>query len=164
MILYLGTSSLIKLYVAEQHSEAIRKWVNMAEIVATCRIAYTEMMAALDIRTRKGDITAHNYEYISRRFSLDWQRIARLDFDDREAGSLVKKYSLTRFGALHLSAAKLITSDHARHRALFETVHRGPLDIQILFSSADERLCAAAEAENLMVLDLRPARLPAPGS
>jgi hypothetical protein len=37
LILYLDTSSLAKLYIAEAHSNLVANWVEEAEIVATCR-------------------------------------------------------------------------------------------------------------------------------
>ena len=42
MTLYLDTSSLVKLYVAEPGSDAVRKLVDDATVVATSSIAYTE--------------------------------------------------------------------------------------------------------------------------
>jgi predicted nucleic acid-binding protein len=40
VILYLDTSSLVKLYVEEMHSDKVREWLEEAELVATCRVAY----------------------------------------------------------------------------------------------------------------------------
>lgn len=40
MIPYLDTSSLVKLYIAEAHSELVQDWVEEAEAVATSRVAY----------------------------------------------------------------------------------------------------------------------------
>jgi predicted nucleic acid-binding protein len=37
MILYLDTSSLVKLYIEEIYSERVREWADDAEILATCR-------------------------------------------------------------------------------------------------------------------------------
>ena len=47
MTLYLDTSSLVKLYVAEAESESVRRLVDDADIVATAAIAYPEARAAL---------------------------------------------------------------------------------------------------------------------
>ncbi len=138
MILYLGTSSLIKLYMEERCSDMVREWVKEAEIVATCRVAYTEMISALELRLKRNDLSKSDYEHIVRRFSEDWLKFAVVDFDERDAGALVRKYGLTRFDAIHLSAARLLKSE-------------GP-DISLLFSSADTNLCKAAAAEGLKVL------------
>lgn len=140
MILYLGTSSLVKLYVEEKYSDVVREWVKEAEIVATCRVTYTEIISALELRFKQNDLSKNEYEHIMKRFSQDWLNFAVIDFDDREAGLLVKKYGLKRFDAIHLSAARLIKKEHH--------------DISLSFSSADENLCKAAAAEGLKVLSL----------
>ncbi|NLW36468.1 type II toxin-antitoxin system VapC family toxin [Syntrophorhabdus aromaticivorans] len=151
MILYLGSSSLIKLYVREVDTDIIRGWVKAAEIVATCRIAYTEVVSALDVRLKKGDLSNSEHDLIVKQFAEDWQNIAKIDFDDREAGNLVREYGLTRFGALHLSAAKLILKEYRKHRVELETTHKRRFDVDLFFFSADERLSRAAAAEGLKV-------------
>ena len=154
MILYLGSSSLIQLYVRETHSEELKGWVRVAEIVATCRIAYTEIMSALNIRFRKGDLSKDDYDLVVKRFSEDWKDIAKVDFDDLEAGSLIEKYGLTRFGALHLSAAKLILGEYKKHNCSSGLENKRPTDIALFFSSEDQGLCGGAIAEGLKVLPL----------
>ena len=112
MILYLGSSSLVKLYIEESFSDVVADWVRVSEIVATCRVAYTEVVPALDIRLRKGDLSREDYDRALKGLAEDWPRIAKVDFDDLEAGCLMVKYGLTLFGALHLSAAKLILNEY----------------------------------------------------
>lgn len=46
MILYLGTSSLLKLYVEERGTEEVQSRVDSADVVATSVIAYPEAHAA----------------------------------------------------------------------------------------------------------------------
>lgn len=47
MICYLDTSTLVKVYVREQGSEAVRNLVDAASVVATSKVAYPEARAAL---------------------------------------------------------------------------------------------------------------------
>jgi predicted nucleic acid-binding protein len=138
VILYLGTSSLVKLYAEEPHSDTVREWVREAEIVATCRVAYTEIISTLDARFKKNDLSEGDYERLIKGFSKDWIHYAIIDFDDIEAALLAKKYGLRRFDGMHLSAAKLIKKERR--------------DTSIRFSSLDERLCSAAVSEGLKVL------------
>jgi predicted nucleic acid-binding protein len=138
MILYLGTSSLVKLYSEEDYSDVVREWVKEAEIVATCRVAYTEVISALELKYRQKDLSKNEYDLIVKRFSQDWLNFVIVDFDEREAGLFVKKYGLTRFDAMHLSAAKLIRKESR--------------DILLSFSSADGDLRTAATAEGISVL------------
>jgi uncharacterized protein len=140
MILYLGTSSLATLYIEEEYSGVVKEWVKEAEIVSTCRVAYTEMISALDKRFKKNDLSQEMYDKVVKKFSEDWQYLAIIDFDEREAGLLVKKYGLSRFAAIHLSAAKFIKKYHQ--------------DVSVSFSSVDKNLCKAAAAEGLKVLTL----------
>ena len=57
MILYLDTSSLVKLYVDEDCSEIVREWVEEAEVVATSRVTYPEALSAFARRWNRGDLT-----------------------------------------------------------------------------------------------------------
>jgi uncharacterized protein len=154
MILYLGTSALVALYVVEPFSEIIKDLVRAAEIVATSRIAYTEVMSALDIRFKKGDMSRDDYDFAVTGFSKDWQHLAKVDFDDYEAGNFVKKYGLTRFGALHLSAAKLILRECEKQKLDFETLYKSRFDFTLLFLTADKNLSKAAAAEGVKTLPL----------
>lgn len=138
MILYLGTSSLVKLYVDEAHSDAVRQWARDAEILATCRVAYTETISALEKRLKHKDLTVKDYEQFVRKLERDWHHFAVLDFDDIEAGRLVKKHGLTRLDAIHLSSAKMLKKGDSR--------------LSLSFSSFNQRLCEAAAAEGLRVL------------
>lgn len=138
MILYLGTSALVKLYLEEPFSDIVRSWVKEYEIIATCRIAYTEIISALEKRFRMHDLSKSDYEMILKKFAQDWPDFAIIDFDEQEAAVFVKKYGLKHFDSIHLSAAKLIQRERK--------------DISLAFSSADESLCRAAAAEGLKVL------------
>lgn len=139
MILYLDTSSFVKLYVSEAHSSLVKKWVSEAEIAATCRVAYPEMISALSRRFREGDLTKKEYELLINKFSDEWNRFASIDFDELEAGRLAKVYGLRGFDAVHLSSAKLLKSQN---------------NISLAFSSFDEALNRAAEGEDIEVLSI----------
>ena len=152
MILYLGTSSLVKMYFRETFSDIIKEWVRVAQIAATCRIAYTEVISALDLRYRNNDLTKSDYEVVLRKFSQDWAHFAKVDFDDYDAGMMIKKYGLTRFGAIHLSAAKLLKAEQKELLPVFKTLYHDQTDISLFFSSTDRHLCDAACSEGLNVL------------
>jgi predicted nucleic acid-binding protein len=47
MILYLDTSALVKLYVKEPGSKAVRALLERARVVSTLRVVYVEMRAGL---------------------------------------------------------------------------------------------------------------------
>jgi predicted nucleic acid-binding protein len=138
LILYLDTSSLVKLYVTEAYSGLVRGWTKEAEILATCRVAYPEVISALNRRFRTGDLVKGDYDLLVKTFSSEWRCFAVIDFDEIVAGRLAEVYGLRGFDAVHLSACKLLRSSG---RAL-----------SVAFSSFDEKLNSAAAAEKLTVL------------
>lgn len=138
MILYLDTSSLVKLYVDERYSADVKKWVDDAEIVATCRVAFPEAISALTRRYRAGDMAVQAYTSVVKDFTSEWEAYAVIDFDERDAGRLVEKHGLRGFDAIHLSSARLLRSQ----------IKGAP----VLFSSFDEALNRSAAAERLTVL------------
>jgi uncharacterized protein with PIN domain len=58
--LYLDTSSLVKLDVAETGSEVVQQLVGEAHVVATSIVAYAETRAALARLRREGVLRASN--------------------------------------------------------------------------------------------------------
>jgi predicted nucleic acid-binding protein len=138
LILYLDTSSIVKLYLKEVHSSNVKKWVKEAEIVASCRIAYPETISALNRRLKQGDLSEKEYNLLVSKFSNEWNLFAAIDFDELEAGRFISLYGLRSFDAIHLSAAKLLRINSN--------------NISLSFSSFDERLNSAAASEGLAVL------------
>jgi len=138
VILYLDTSSLVKLYITESHSALVRARAEEAEIIATCRVAYPEMMSALNRRFKAGDLEKRDYDLLVKTLSGEWRRFAVIDFDEIAAGRLAAVYGLRGFDAVHLSAAGLLRSSG-----------NAPA---VAFSSFDEKLNSAAAAEKFTVL------------
>ncbi|HLG31103.1 MAG TPA: type II toxin-antitoxin system VapC family toxin [Candidatus Brocadiales bacterium] len=138
MILYLDTSSIVKLYIEEAGTDAVRRWAGEAEVLATCRIAYPELISALNRRLRGGDISRKEFRILIDGFSKEWTDFAIIDFDEIEAGRLSEKYGLRGFDAIHLSALKLL-KDRDNH-------------ISLAFSSFDKELNRAAASDGFTVL------------
>ncbi len=139
MILYLDTSSLVKYYIDEAHSEKVRRWIDDAEILATSKIAYPEMLSAFSRRRSEADIADQDFKTIYDQLKTDWPNYAVLDIEERNAGALVIKHGLRGFDAVHLEAA-----------LAFQTASE---KIRIAFTSFDKKLNNAAKAEGLNVLD-----------
>ncbi len=137
MILYLDTSSLVKLYVEEVHTFAVKEWVEEAELVATCRVAYPETISAFQRRFQRGDFSKPDFKILTAGFIEDWRKYVAVDFDELEARFLVGKYGLRGFDAVHLSSAKMLQQDS---------------NLDLFFSSFDEKLNKAASAEGFQVL------------
>jgi uncharacterized protein with PIN domain len=73
MILYLDTSALVKLYVEEPGSRAVRALLERAQVVSTSRVAYVEMRAGLARKLRQGELREKEYKHILSDFEKDWK-------------------------------------------------------------------------------------------
>ena len=107
MTLYLDTSSLVKLYVAEPGSEAVRAHVDRATVVATSMVAYPETRAALARRRRERALSPAAFAAARRTFEDDWPTYLAVHVTDslcREAGALAERYALRGYDSLHLAS------------------------------------------------------------
>lgn len=142
MIVYLDTSSLVKLYVQEEDSNAIEKLVGSSEVVATSLIAYAEARSAFARRLREDVYSIDEYRKIILRFDQDWENCLRLGVTGdliRRAGDLAEKHGLRGFDAIHLSSA---------------ITFREELSFPVYFSCSDHKLQNASRMENLMQPEL----------
>jgi len=108
VICYLDTSAMVKLYVREQGSEAVRKLVDAASVVATSKVAYPEARAALARGFRDGLLEENDYRLVVAALQNDWPRYLALEVPDSLAwlaGELAEEHRLRGFDAIHLAAA-----------------------------------------------------------
>ncbi len=133
MILYLDTSSLVKVYITEAGSDEVHALVERAAVVATSRIAYPELRAALARRRRERTLRPTEFTIAKRAFEADWPRYVVVDVTSaicRDAGELAERYGLRGFDSVHLAS--------------FAEVVRGLGAAPARFSSFDDRLNRAA--------------------
>jgi predicted nucleic acid-binding protein len=107
VILYLDTSSLVKLYVHEPGSEDVGRLLEKAEIAATSVLAYPEARAALARRRRESSLTPTAHRRARAALDADWPRILALDVAEplaKSAGDLAERHRLRGFDALHLAS------------------------------------------------------------
>ena len=74
MIVYLDTSSLVKLYVEEEGADEVRALAAEAQVVATSLVAYPELRAAMARRRREGALLPADYREARRAVDDDWAR------------------------------------------------------------------------------------------
>lgn len=150
MILYLDTSSLVKLYVMEPsepeagrdrgwESEEVRRLFAQANSVFTSVIAYPEARSGLARRRRERYFAnTEAYDGATRDLNGDWQRrILKVGVSEalvREAGDLVERHGLKPYDAVHLASALTL---------------KRRLRTEVPFSAWDGDLCRAASAEGL---------------
>lgn len=107
MILYLDTSSLVKLYVAEAGSDEVRRLVDEADVVATSVIAFPEARSAFARLAREGTLTLEELDSVRRGFLQDWESFLKIRVLKRvyeRAGELTEEHGLRGFDALHLAS------------------------------------------------------------
>ena len=108
MILYLDTSSLVKLYVEETASADVEALVVSAEVTGTSLIAYAEARAAFARRFRENAFSSKDYNRLRSRFGSDWKNFLSIHVTReivRMAGDLAEKHGLRGFDAVHLASA-----------------------------------------------------------
>ena len=145
MILYLDSSSAVKIYllhagVSETGAETVRGQVEGAELVATSRISYVEILSGLAKARRESRIRRQDqYQQVVLAFQRDWASYVKVAVNTRlirAAGDLVQRYALRAYDAVQLAAA-------------LELQREIPTDFR--FSSFDKDLNDAASAEGLAI-------------
>ena len=140
MIVYLDTSSLVKLYVEEIDSEKIKNFAHNAAVVSTSKIAYAEARAAFAKKQKERGFSPKDLKKIVEDFNRDWESYFVIEITDgliRFAGDIAEKYLLRGFDSIHLASAI-----HLKNRARSD----------IHFSSYDTRLNQSAEKEGITIL------------
>ncbi|MBX6351337.1 MAG: type II toxin-antitoxin system VapC family toxin [Clostridia bacterium] len=126
MILYLDTSAIVKLYVEEEGSSAVRSAVQSAGVVATSRVAYAETHAALAAACRLERISVAERAAAAASFRLDWRAYLVVNVTQalvELAGDLVLAHELRGFDAIHVASA-LLLSQRSRQAMRFLTWDR----------------------------------------
>ena len=137
MILYLDTSSLVKLYAPESESAAVKGFVEAAEVTATSRVAYVETRAAFARKRREHSMNLKDYRTIVQDFDHDWESYFIVDVTEvlvKTAGQLAEKHALRGYDAIHLASAIIV---------------RRQGNQPVNFSCFDARLSRAARREGL---------------
>lgn len=135
MLLYLDTSSLVKLYVEEEDSAEIEALVKASEFAATSIIAYAEARAAFARRFREKAFSRPAHNPIKKSLDEDWTRYFILNLTGeiiRLAGDFAEKHALRGFDSIHLASASFF---------------RQNISASVIFSCSDAKLLAAAVQE-----------------
>ena len=108
MILFCDTSALLKLYIVEAESDALKVLVQEAEAVAVCRIAWAEAYAALSRRAR--EVPEDNSLIEQAKFALahDWPHFVVLEIDQplvELAGEYADTFALRGYDSIQLATA-----------------------------------------------------------
>jgi hypothetical protein len=129
---FLDTSALLKRYVAETGSDAVRRVLEAAEEIVVSPVTRLEVASAVARRRREGSLTGAEAARILRLLDREWRDFTRVRFGpelERAARRLLFRTPLRTLDAIQLASARL-----AKCRLLV---------------ASDERLLRAAERERL---------------
>jgi predicted nucleic acid-binding protein len=124
LILYLDTSSLVKLYVEEPGSADVERKVGQADFVTTSVVAYAEARAALARRRRERSLTPRQHRDAKAALDDDWQRVLSLELTDRlcrAAGEIAERHRLRGFDAVHLGSYLQIADEFPTESVSFDS-------------------------------------------
>ncbi len=141
-MLYCDTSALLKLYIAEAHSDTLKALVAETEAVAVCRIAWAEAHAALARRAREVPEDRPVIEAAKAALAADWPHYVVMEVSQtlvERAGDYTDTFALRGYDSVQLAAA-------------FEAGRLA--DVGIEFACFDVRLNKAAKVLGLQALFL----------
>jgi len=140
-VIYLDSSALVKRYVKEPGSDAMDRLLADHPYAATSRLAYPEILSALNRKHIAREFSARILGELIKAFESDWGKLFILEFDD-ELLPIIKKM-------IHRHAVRGADSVHIASAVWLRSV----LKEDVVFACADARLLDAARAERLVAYD-----------
>jgi predicted nucleic acid-binding protein len=108
MILFCDTSALVKLYLWEAESEAVKAQAAGSEAVAACRIAWAEAHAALSRRAREVPADRLSIGQAKHALEADWPHYLIVEVTQAvvvRAGDFADTFALRGYDSVQLAAA-----------------------------------------------------------
>ena len=140
MIIYCDTSALMKLFVSEQHTEAMQNIAAESTRLVVSQLTWPEMCAGLGLKQRTNQVDTKIALTALERLNTEWPRYSRLAVDEDlmvEAGELALRFGLRAYDSVQLASAQRI------HRSLGNN---------LIFCCFDKQLNAAAAALAINIL------------
>jgi predicted nucleic acid-binding protein len=140
LILFLDSSALVKLYIAEPGSDRMQAAAAAAEGAATSPLTYAEIHATFARRGREGLLQGDELDQLRQQFGEDWEELLRVPPLDEVlmlVPGLCGRYPLRGADALQLASALFLRRE----------------GLEVTFACADSRLVDAAAGEGLAVLN-----------
>jgi predicted nucleic acid-binding protein len=140
LILFLDTSALVKLYIAEPGSERMREAVAGGGSVAASALAFAEIHATFARRGREELLLATELEQIQLAFAADWEEVTQVPVGGavlKPVPWLCERHPLRGADAVHLASALLLREE----------------GLEVTFACSDRRLLEAAATEGFVTFD-----------
>ena len=138
MIAYLDASALVKHYVEEDGSDAVRRILGES-VPVTSRLTEVELTSAIARRARQGDVSENVRDKLLGRLRQDLLSFYVVELVPEvvsQAGSLLLRHPLRANDAIQLASCLAV---------------QARLPAAVRFVASDQRLNAAARAEGLRV-------------
>ena len=139
MILFVDSSVLVKLYIAEPGSERMREAAAQEVRIGASLLAFAEIHATFARRRREALLLAPEFEELLVRFGEDWEELLQVPVGADVLAfvpELCKRHPLRGADAVHLASALLLREE-----------------VEVLFACSDGSLLAAAAAEGLAIFN-----------
>ncbi len=108
MIVFCDTSALVKLYLLEVESDAVKALAANSEAVAACRIAWAEAYAALSRRAREVPADTLSIRQAKQALTTDWPHYLIVEVTQAvvaRAGDFSDTFALRGYDSVQLAAA-----------------------------------------------------------
>ncbi len=138
--MYWDASALVPLFVVEPGSESVRTWLSEDDRIITWVWTRTEIVSAIERRTREGSLSRRQRRNVLERFNAfadSWDEVTDVLAVRARANALLGRHPLRAADAGHLGAA-LLVKEHLSH--------------PLTFVCLDRRLSSAAKSESLRVI------------
>jgi hypothetical protein len=136
-MIFLDSSALVKRYVEETGSTQVTTMVAEAEAAAVSRLAYAEVLSAITLRFKGGDISRRSLDKIKPALKADWERLIIIELRNpiwSLADRLIADHGLKASDSIHLSSALWL---------------KQTLKTDLIFVASGVELLAAAQREKL---------------
>lgn len=140
MILFVDTSVLVKLYIAEPGSERMCEVVETEDQIAASTLPFAELHAAFARRRREGLLLEPELVEIRSRLADDWEELMQVPVGSEILAlvpGLCERSPLRGADAVHLASALLLRQE----------------GLEIRFACSDGTLLGAAAKEGLAIFD-----------
>lgn len=138
--MYWDASALVPLFVVEPGSESVRTWLSEDDRIITWVWTRTEIVSAIERRTREGSLSRRQRRNVLERFNAfadSWDEVTDVLAVRARANALLGRHPLRAADAGHLGAV-LLVQEHPSH--------------PLTFVCLDRRLSSAAKSESLRVI------------
>jgi len=140
-MIYLDSSALVKRYADEPGSEAIDRLLSDHPYASTSRLAYPEILSALNRKRISGDFSSRVFGDLVKAFESDWRKLFVLELDDSLLPIMkqaIRKHAIRGADSIHLASAMWL---------------RSTLKEDVIFACSDRKLLDAARGERLVAFE-----------